>query len=390
MQLAVAEKETQRRATVRARRLRVLHVGKFYPPHKGGMETHLRDLCERLQREVEPRVLVAASERGAGAVETIGGVRVRREATLFSLGASPVCPGLARSIRESRADIVHLHFPNPAAIIAYMASGHAGRVVVTYHSDIVRQKILGRAFRPVLEHFLKRCSVIIATSPDYVESSPVLSKFRARCRVIPLGIALEKFERVDERAVRQIRERHGERIVLGVGRLIYYKGVEHLIRAMRDVDGRLLIVGDGPLRRALERERDTLGAMRERVVLLGEVEDAAPYFRASDVFALASVARSEAFGIVQLEAMACGVPVVNTRLASGVPFVSPDGVSGITVPPADAPALARALNTLLDDAALRTKLGEAGRRRVREEFTADLMAERTLELYREVSDAHLP
>jgi rhamnosyl/mannosyltransferase len=152
----------------------------------------------------------------------------------------------------------------------------------------------------------------------------------------------------------------------------------------------LLIVGDGPLRRALERERDTLGAMRERVVLLGEVEDAAPYFRASDVFALASVARSEAFGIVQLEAMACGVPVVNTRLASGVPFVSPDGVSGITVPPADAPALARALNTLLDDAALRTKLGEAGRRRVREEFTADLMAERTLELYREVSDAHLP
>ncbi|HST52660.1 MAG TPA: glycosyltransferase [Pyrinomonadaceae bacterium] len=386
--MAVAETDVLSRA--RARRLRVLHVGKFYPPHKGGMETHLRDLCERLTREVEPRVVVAASVRGPATDEMIDGVRVRREAKLFGLGSSPVCPRLARSIRESRADIVHLHFPNPAAILSYLASGHAGRVVVTYHSDIVRQRLTGRAFRPVLEYFLRRCSAVIATSPDYVESSPVLSKFRERCRVIPLGIVPEKFERVDEAAVRSIRERYGPRIVLGVGRLIYYKGFEHLIRAMRETQARLLVVGEGPLRRALERERDALGESRSRVVLLGEVGDAAPYFRAADVFALASTARSEAFGIVQLEAMACGVPVVNTWLASGVPFVSPDGLSGITVPPADPSALARALKRLLDDPSLRAKLGEAGRRRVRGEFTADLMAERTLELYREVADSKLP
>jgi rhamnosyl/mannosyltransferase len=317
-------------------------------------------------------------------------VRVRRESKLFGLGSSPVCPRLARSIRESRADIVHLHFPNPAAILSYLASGHAGRVVVTYHSDIVRQRLTGRAFRPVLEYFLRRCSAVIATSPDYIESSPVLSKFRERCRVIPLGIVPEKFERVDEAAVRSIRERYGPRIVLGVGRLIYYKGFEHLIRAMRETEARLLVVGEGPLRRALEGERSALGESRSRVVLLGEVGDAAPYFRAADVFALASTARSEAFGIVQLEAMACGVPVVNTRLASGVPFVSPDGLSGITVPPADPSALARALKRLLDDPSLRAKLGEAGRRRVHDEFTADLMAERTLELYREVADSKLP
>ncbi|MGB8508041.1 MAG: glycosyltransferase, partial [Pyrinomonadaceae bacterium] len=315
----------QGRETRAARVPRILHIGKFYPPHRGGMETHLRDLCERLRPAVDASVLVA----GEGDVETtqecINGVGVTRLRTLFNLGAAPVCPGLARRIRESRADLVHLHFPNPTAIISYLASGHRGPLVVTYHSDIVRQKIMGRAFRPVLEHFLRRARAIIVTSPDYLQSSPVLGRFRERCRVIPLGIAPEQFEGVDAEAVRRIRERYGPRIVLGVGRLIYYKGFAHLVRAMRDVEACLLIIGTGPLKRELEREREALGEQRGRVHFLGEVADAAPYFQAADVFALSSTARSEAFGIVQLEAMACGVPVVNTRLPSGVPYVSPDG-----------------------------------------------------------------
>jgi glycosyltransferase involved in cell wall biosynthesis len=364
-------------------RPRVLHVGKFYPPHKGGMETHLRDLCERLRAHLEVEVVVASSD-SAGAEEVVGGVRVSRLRTLARLGAAPVCAGLARRIRETRADLVHLHFPNPTAVLAYLKSGSRAPLVVTYHSDIVRQRILGRAFRPFLYRFLRRASAVIATSPDYVESSEVLGDFRARCRVIPLGIPAERFERADETAARRVRERFGDRIVLGVGRLIYYKGFAHLVRAMREVEARLLVIGEGPLRGELERERDAAG-LRDRVHFLGEVEDAAPYFRAADVFALPSTARSEAFGIVQLEAMAAGVPVVNTRLASGVPFVSPDGVTGLTVTPGDAKALADALNRLFADAALRARMGEAGRRRVREEFTADLMAERTLRLYEEVA-----
>lgn len=367
-------------------RPRVLHVGKFYPPHKGGMETHLRDLCERLPPRFEPHALVAASD-AAGVEETIDGVRVTRLGTRLQFGAAPVCPGMARRIRESDARLVHLHFPNPTAILSYLTSGHRGPLVVTYHSDIVRQKVLGRAFRPVLYRFLSRASAIVATSPDYVESSSVLRDFRAKCRVIPLGIVAEKFDRASDddadETARRVRAEHGPRIVLGVGRLIYYKGFEHLIRAMETVNSRLLIIGEGPLRAGLERLRDALG-LGERVRFLGEVEDAAPYFRAADVFALPSIARSEAFGIVQLEAMAAGVPVVNTRLDSGVPFVSPDGVTGLTVAPADPHALAAALNTLLDDAPLRARLGEAGRRRVRADFTADLMAERTMRLYNEV------
>jgi len=365
-------------------RLRVLHVGKFYPPHKGGMETHLRDLCERLHGAVDVRVIVAG-ERRESTEEVIGGVPVSRVGTLLNLGAAPFCPGLARRIREAEADIVHLHFPNPTAFVAYLASRHRGRLVVTYHSDIVRQKISGLAFRPILGRVLGRARAIIATSPNYIESSSVLRLYRARCRVVPLGIAAERFVRADEGEVRRIRERFGPRLVLSVGRLIYYKGFEHLIRAMRNVEGNLVIIGTGPLRARLERERDEL-SLRGRVHFLGEVESAAPYFQAADVFALASTARSEAFGIVQLEAMACGVPVVNTRLDSGVPFVSVDNVTGLTVPPADSAALAAALTRLLGDAPLRAKFGEAARQRVRDEFDADLMAERTLRIYKEVME----
>lgn len=364
-------------------RPRVLHVGKFYPPHKGGMETHLRDLCERLCSRFEPHALVAASD-AAGCEETINEVPVTRLAARFRLGAAPVCPGMARRIRESGASLVHLHYPNPTAVLSYLASRHRGPLVVTYHSDTVRQRFTGRAFRPVLYRFLRRASAVIATSPDYVESSAVLRDFRAKCRVIPLGIAAEKFGQAgDDEPARRVREEHGPRVVLAVGRLIYYKGFAHLVRAMTTVNSRLLIIGEGPLRAELERLRDALN-LGDRVRFLGEVEDAAPYFRAADVFALPSVARSEAFGIVQLEAMAAGVPVVNTRLPSGVPFVSPDGVTGLTVEPADPAALAAALNTLLDDAPLRARLGEAGRRRVRADFTADLMAERTMQLYDEL------
>jgi glycosyltransferase involved in cell wall biosynthesis len=363
-------------------RARVLHVGKFYPPHKGGMETHLRDLCERLRERYDTRVLVANDGR-ANLEETIGGVRVSRLGTLLHVAAAPVCPGLAGRIRDAGAGVVHLHFPNPTAVLSYLTSGHRGPLVVTYHSDVVRQKLLGRAFLPVLRRFLARARAVIATSPDYVESSPVLRRLRERCRVIPLGITTERFERVKDEDVRRVRERFGARLVLGVGRLIYYKGFAHLVRAMRQVEGRLLLVGQGPLRAALEREAAESG-VAGRVHFLGEVEDAAPYFRAADVFALPSTARSEAFGIVQLEAMACGVPVVNTRLDSGVPFVSPDGVTGLTVPPGDADALAAALNRLLDDPDLRARLGDAGRRRVRAHFTADAMAAETMRLYEEL------
>lgn len=362
-------------------KLKVLHVGKFYPPYMGGIETHLQNLCNELKDLVDLKVIV--SNAGPQTVtDDVEGVSVTRVGTKASLSAAPISPGLVSRIRSAAADIVHLHHPNPVAFLAYLMSGHRGKLVVTYHSDIVRQKALGRVFQPFLDRSMAWADAIIATSPNYLATSPVLQAHKERCHVLPYGIPVEQFSRRDEAAIAAVRERFGSRVVISVGRLIYYKGFDVLLRAMKDVDGTLLVVGDGPLRGELEAQARELG-IADRVHLLGEIHnrDIAAYYHASDLFALASVARSEAFGIVQLEAMACGLPVVNTSLASGVPFVSLDGISGLTVPPSDALALAAALTALLDDDARRAELGDAARTRVETEFTAPVMGRRMFDLY---------
>jgi glycosyltransferase involved in cell wall biosynthesis len=184
--------------------------------------------------------------------------------------------------------------------------------------------------------------------------------------------------------VRRLRAEYGARVVAAAGRLVYYKGFDYLIRAIAAVDAHLVILGDGPLRGELQALAKRAG-VADRVAFPGSVPDLAPYYHAADVFALPAVARSEAFGLVQLEAMAAGLPVVNTRLESGVPFVSRDGETGITVPPADAAALAGALGLLLDSPALRERYGQAARRRVRDELSLARMAADTLAIYREAA-----
>jgi len=365
------------------RKLRVVHVGKFYPPHMGGIETHLQALCDELKSSVDVEVLVSSDGRHSSE-ESVRGIKVTRVGKVFELTTVPICPGMARKLRHTNADVVHLHLPNPMAIMAYLASGHPGRLVVTYHSDIIKQRILGGLFQPIARRALDRAAAIIATSAKYAETSHVLSQYRERCRVIPHGIPIEQFEHYDPAAVARIRAQYGPRLVLSVGRLIYYKGFEYLIAAMTRTRGRLVIIGDGPLKARLQAIANTY-RVNERVVLVGGVEDVVPYYHAADVFVLPSVARSEAFGLVQLEAMACGKPVVNTRLASGVPFVSVDGETGLTVPPAQPEALASAINLLMEDPSRRAKYGEAGRNRVRNEFTARTMAQRVLELYGHVT-----
>ncbi|MGA7764367.1 MAG: glycosyltransferase, partial [Candidatus Binataceae bacterium] len=328
---------------------KVLHVGKFYPPHFGGMESHLQTLCEELCKSIEVEVLVA-SDRWRSERSMQSGVKVARLATALMLHGTPIVPLMARAMRRARPDVVHLHFPNPMAALACVMSRLDVPIVVTWHSDVVRQRRAAAAFAPLLSLLLRRCAAIIVGSTVYIETSTVLSARRKLCHVIPFGIRAKDFEHPDAARVAEVRRRYGERIVLGVGRLIYYKGFETLVGAMADVRATALIAGDGPLSGALAAEVARLG-VADRVVLLGRVNDAdlKAYYHACDVFALPSVERSEAFGIVQLEAMACGKPVVNTRLDSAVPHVSLDGLTGLTVPPGDRAALAAALNALLDD-----------------------------------------
>jgi glycosyltransferase involved in cell wall biosynthesis len=348
------------------------------------METHLQALCTGLRNHVDLRVVVSSDNRHS-VEETIDSVPVTRLGTTLKAFSTAVSLGMAEYIRSSRADLVHIHLPNPTAVMSYLMSGYHGRLVVTYHSDIVKQKALGRVFEPLLYAALRKSAAIIATSANYLATSPVLQAFRDRCHVIPYGIDTMQFEQCDSDAVRRIRAQLGERLVLSVGRLVYYKGLEYLIRAMPEVRGKLVILGDGPLRGKLERLTARLG-LSEKVIFLGVIDHAGllSYYHAAALFVLASVARSEAFGLVQIEAMAAGLPVVNTRLDSGVPFVSVHEETGLTVPPAEPQALASAINRLLDDSSLRQKFGHAAMLRARREFSLDSMLQRTLHLYRDI------
>lgn len=364
-------------------RLRILHVGKYYPPAPGGMESHLATLCRALGREAD--VTVIASNHRAGTVrERIDGVDVLRLATPLQVAGATVSPGMAAAIRAAAPDVVHFHHPNPTGVLSWMASGSRAPLVVTYHSDIVRQRLLGAAFAPLLHRFLRRAHAIVASSEGYAATSPVLAAHAGKVRVIPFGIDPETPSEDDLAEGARLRSRFGPRVVLGVGRLVYYKGFHYLVRSMQSVDGTLVLVGDGPLAAPLRRAAREAG-VAERVCFAGAVPRTAPYYAAADVFALPAVARSEAFGLVQLEAMAAALPVVNTAIPGGVPSVSVHGETGITVPPADADALAAALRRLLEDREARRTLGEAGRARVRERFSVERMAADTLDLYREAA-----
>ena len=362
-------------------RRRVLHIGKFYPPHPGGMETHLQSMCNALKPWFDCEVIVA-NENHRSQVDIIDGIPVTRLGVWFNIAGAPACPAMPRAIARSRADLVHMQWPNPAAFLAYLLSGHRGPLIVSWQSDVIRQRVLNWLFTPVTRAVLRRAALIFASSPDYAANSSMLREFADRVRIVPIGISEENLGRTDSTGVAAIRSRYGSRIVLSVGRLVYYKGFEFLIRAAKSVDAVVLIIGEGQLKRQLERKSIEQG-VADHVYLLGEVKDIVSYYQACDIFVLPSIARSEAFGIVQLEAMACEKPVINTRLSSGVPYVSLDDVTGITVPPADAQALADAINKLLADPELRAAYGRAGLQRVRQEFTVGRMAMRIRDLYEE-------
>jgi glycosyltransferase involved in cell wall biosynthesis len=375
--------------------MRVLQLGKYYYPYMGGIETHLDILCRGLRRHVDVEAMVF-NTRAETVHETVEGVPVTRCGQLLRFASNSVSLEMIAEISRRDFDVLHLHVPNPLAGAAYMAArkpkGH--RLVITHHSDIVRQVALKQLIIPFMRLLLKRADAIVATSPDYLASSKELRPYKAKCQVIPYGIEVARLEpKADDRtAAQKIRRSFPGPIILGVGRLIYYKGFEIAVRAMATVGATLLLIGDGALRSNLESLARELG-LTGRIHFIGEVHNRAllPYYLASDIFVLPSIARSEAFGIVQLEAMACGLPVVNTKLSSGVPFASRDGETGLTVPPGDAGALAAALRHLLDHQADRERFGKAGRRRVEQRFESDRMTSEHVKLYESIlsqSSAH--
>jgi glycosyltransferase involved in cell wall biosynthesis len=365
----------------------ILHIYKDYYPVLGGIENHVRLLAEAQAASGHTvSVLVSSPDRRTH-VEHRNGVRVVYAARLATLASTPLSVALPLHLRRERPEIAHLHFPYPVGDAAQRWFGRSQRTVISYHSDIVRQRRLLQVYAPLLRGTLARADAVIATSPRYVETSPFLAPVTGKVTVIPYGIDAERFATADPAAVAAVRAQYPGPLLLFVGQLRYYKGVEFLIRALAWVPGaRALLVGgeSSTQRSVLEALAAGLG-VAERVRFLGQREAELPtLYHAADVFVLPSIERSEAFGIVQLEAMAAGRPVVSCDVGTGVAWVNQHGQTGLVVPPREPEALAAALNMLLADPARRAALGAAGQARVQAHFTQEQMLSAIEALYRRI------
>jgi glycosyltransferase involved in cell wall biosynthesis len=284
---------------------------------------------------------------------------------------------------SSASDIIHAHLPFPALLAHAPLLRTSTPFVVTYHNEIQGDVHLPHLIRAghdlLLRRFLARASAVIVTTTDYARFCPALASLQHKVRAVPIGLEADTY------AVAQQMPPRADDLVLFVGRLSYYKGVDVLLRALaRVADARLVIVGEGPERIALQRLANQLG-LADRVTWRGHVPDAelATLYRSVAALVLPSTGLSESFGIVQLEAHACGTPVISSNLP-GVRVVNPDGITGLQVRPGDVDDLSRTIRRLLNDQHLRTRLGKQAFRYVRQHFSMRQMLDGVEAVYREV------
>ncbi|MBN1921071.1 MAG: glycosyltransferase [Anaerolineae bacterium] len=356
--------------------MKILHVYKDYFPVLGGIENHIKTLAEA-QVQAGHKVTVLVCDPGPRThIETRNGVKVIKAGRLFTAASMPVSLTQPLIVARLRPDILHVQGPYPLGELSAWLFGGKTPFVLSYQSDIVRQKNLLRLYGPFLRRVLRHADRILANSPRYIETSPWLQSVKAKCQSVPIGIDVQRFT-VPEHGYT------GSPTLLFVGRLRYYKGLDTLVAAMRDLPGvHLKLAGDGPMYAQLQAQVQAL-ALTERVHFLGEIadEELPALYHKAHVFVLPSNARAEAYGIVLLEAMASGLPCVSTEVGTGTSWVVQDGVTGRVVPPQDPTALAGALRELVDDPEKRRVMGQAGRLRVETEFTQELMTQRVMAVY---------
>lgn len=371
--------------------MKILQLSKFYPPVRGGIETTAYELTEGINRRgVSADVLCANDSAVTVRERAPAGYLITRAASVGRLLSVSVAPCLVSETREvaGRYDVIHVHMPDPLAALALRIARPRARVVLHWHSDIVRQRFSRKLYEPLQNWLLSRADAIIATTPAYAQSSAVLQHWSAKVHIIPIGIS-DPSPAANPERVGVIRATYpGRRLVLGLGRMTYYKGFDVLIRAARLLpdDVQVLIGGTGDRFNLCREQIESLG-VQDKVQLLGPLseQDVVDHYAAADVFCLPSTARSEAFGVAMLEAMAMSKPVVSTHIeGSGVPWINQNGVTGLTVPVGQAGPLATALVRLLDDRALAQTFGAAARRRYVKNFHVDDMTRNVVELYRDL------
>jgi rhamnosyl/mannosyltransferase len=380
--------------------MKVLQLGKFYPI-RGGVEKVMWDLTRGLgERGIDCDMLCATrrndgidaehmplfrKEGKTGMLQVNAYARVLMVRAWFKAAATMISPAMIFWLRKHRKeyDIIHIHHPDPMACLALFLSGYKGRVILHWHSDILSQKFFLAFYKPLQSWMIRRAECIIGTTPVYLRESPCLQHVQDKTAVVPIGIEPVRFN--PEEAAR-IRARYaGKKIVFSLGRLIPYKGFSYLATAAKYLgpDYQIVIGGSGPLQENLQAEIEALD-LQEHVQLLGYVEDreVPALYGACDIFVLSSIMKTEAFGIVQIEAMSCGKPVVGTEIPeSGVSWVNKHGISGLNVPVCNPEALANAIQEICEVPEHYSAFSEGAIDRFRKHFTFDSMIEETIKIY---------
>lgn len=351
--------------------MKILQINKLYYPVIGGIETVVQNIAEGFSDQTDNKTAVlACQEKGERSEEIINGVKVYRAASLGKALGMPLSLDFFRLSRRlcPQYDRIIIHYPFPlAALICPFIPKH--KLIIYYHADIVRQKISNFLVMPLIKASLKRTKLILTSGNNIIKHSPLLTQFNNKCRAVPFGIDIN-YKLEDQAEAQLIKKKYSPNntLILTVGRLVYYKGLNYAIKAMTKVEAKLLVIGTGPEEKSLRRliKDNNLG---NKVTIIKPQTRLQPFFLAADIFLFPSTAKSEAFGLVQLEAMAAGKAIVNTYLQTGVEEIGQNGINGLSVKPADSEALARALNTLIADPELRNNMGARGQARYQQYYT---------------------
>ncbi|MDK2725754.1 glycosyltransferase [Vibrio vulnificus] len=365
--------------------MRVLQVSKLFPPFYGGIETVVYDLSIELKNQGHDTDVLCVSDQNVNSNEEVDGIKVYRCGSLCHLASTYLSISFVytwRSIRNNY-DVIHVHLPNPLAMIAMILFPPQGKIILHWHSDIVKQKYLKIPFLPIQKYLLDRCSKIITTSPNYAPYSLDLKAYLDKISVVPIGINKMALSSSEAVKLRLQSEYVGKKVVFSLGRHIYYKGFEYLIKSAKFLsdDYVVIIGGSGAMTEYLKKMIYDLD-LTEKVFLIGKIDhnELGSYYDFCDVFCLPSVERSEAFGVVQLEAMSFGKPIISTRIqGSGVDWVNKSGISGITVEVRDPQAIASAIENIFASSFYSKNIVDY----FESKFTREKMATSVINIYKE-------
>ncbi len=371
--------------------MKILQLGKFYPPDIGGIEYFMYDLTEMLNEKGIQCDVLCSNSKKVYEEEKINGYRIYRTKSYGKIASTSISPQMIFKLKSiiQNYDIVHIHFPDPMAVLALIIAYDKNIKIVTHwHSDIIKQKYLKKLFLPFQNWLLEKSDVIISTSPNYIESSEDLKNYENKCIAIPSGLNPDRLILDKKIFIRLKNQYKNKKIIYSFGRMTDYKGFEYLIDSANYLsDEYVILIAGGGNNKKYQNMIKSMN-LENKVKLLGRIKDeeVGAYYKLCNIFVLPSISRNEAFGLVQCEAMYFGKPVISTNIkGSGVSFVNKNNETGLIIPIKNSKAIADACMKILEDSELYNRFSKNAYYRFQKKFHIQPITDKIIEIYERLS-----